>query len=115
MPSRDWHFRIQDILECMSRINGYTAGMTYETFCANQLVIDAVVRNLEVIGEAANHVPAGIQQRYPDLPWVEMRGIRNLLIHEYFGISIEIVWKTVQENLPPVEPKLQALLRQEDR
>lgn len=109
MPSRDWRFRIQDILECLARIANYTAGMSYESFRENQLVIDAVVR------EAANHVPDDLQQRYPDLPWIEMRGMRNLLIHEYFGVSIEIIWKTVQENLPPLTPILQALLQQEDR
>ena len=110
MPSRDWQFRIQDILECISRIDSYTTGMTYPAFRDNQLVIDAVVRNLEVIGEAANHVPAEVQLRFPDLPWAEMRGIRNLLIHEYFGVSVEIVWKTVRENLPSIVPGLQELL-----
>lgn len=113
MPSRAWRFRIQDILECISRIEAYTAGMTYPTFRENQMVIDAVVRNLEIIGEAASHVPAEVQQRHPHLPWDEMRGIRNVLIHEYFGVSVEIVWKTVRENLPQVILDLEALLRQE--
>lgn len=92
MPSRDWRFRIQDILECIARIETYTAGMTYPSFSKNQLVIDAVVRNLEIIGEAASRVPVEVQQLHPALPWVEMRGIRNVLIHEYFGASVEIVW-----------------------
>lgn len=113
MPARDWRFRIEDILECIARINGYTSGMTFESFQENQLVIDAVVRNLEIIGEAANHIPAEFQQRYPELPWLEMRGIRNLLIHEYFGVSVEIVWRTVRENLPPVATRLENLLTQE--
>jgi uncharacterized protein with HEPN domain len=111
MPSRDWRFRIQDILECMGRIAEYTAGMTYETFLSNRLVIDAVVRNLEVIGEAARHIPEKVQRQFPDIPWVEMKGMRNLLIHEYFGVSLEIVWKTVRENLPPVELKLKDVLK----
>ena len=111
MPSRVWRFRIQDILECISRIDSYTAGMSYQSFRENQMVIDAVVRNLEIIGEAANNVPTEVQQRHPDLPWIEMRGIRNLLIHEYFGVSVEIVWKTVLENLPPVAKRLQELLQ----
>jgi len=113
MPARDWRFRIDDILECIARITGYTNGMTFESFQKSQLVIDAVVRNLEIIGEAANHIPTELQQRYPDLPWFEMRGIRNLLIHEYFGVSVEIVWRTVREDLPPVATKLKELLRQE--
>lgn len=111
MPVRDWRFRIQDILECMDRIAEYTAGMSYEAFLGNRLVIDAVVRNLEVIGEAARHIPDDVQTRFPHVPWVEMKGMRNILIHEYFGVSLEIVWKTVQENLPPVEPKLRELLK----
>ena len=113
MPSRAWRFRIEDILESISRIETYTAGMTYASFRENQLVIDAVVRNLEIIGEAAGHVPIEIQQRHPDLPWVEMRGMRNLLIHEYFGISVEIIWKTTRENLPQVAAGLDRVLQQE--
>ncbi|HXV21826.1 MAG TPA: DUF86 domain-containing protein [Desulfuromonadales bacterium] len=95
----------------MDRIAEYTAGMSYEAFLGNRLVIDAVVRNLEVIGEAARHIPDDVQTRFPHVPWVEMKGMRNILIHEYFGVSLEIVWKTVQENLPPVEPKLRELLK----
>lgn len=112
MPVRDWRFRIQDILECMDRIAEYTAGMSYEDFLDNRLVIDAVVRNLEVVGEAARHIPDEVQTRFPDIPWVEMKGMRNILIHEYFGVSLEIVWKTVRDNLPPVESKLKEVLKQ---
>jgi uncharacterized protein with HEPN domain len=86
--------------------------MSYEAFLGNRLVIDAVVRNLEVIGEAARHIPDDVQTRFPDVPWVEMKGMRNILIHEYFGVSLEIVWKTVRENLPPVEPMLRKVLKQ---
>jgi uncharacterized protein with HEPN domain len=96
----------------MDRIAEYTAGMSYEAFLGNRLVIDAVVRNLEVIGEAARHIPDDVQTRFPDVPWVEMKGMRNILIHEYFGVSLEIVWKTVRENLPPVEPMLRKILKQ---
>jgi uncharacterized protein with HEPN domain len=95
----------------MGLIAEYTAGMPYEAFLENRLVIDAVVRNLEVIGEAARHIPDEVQSRYPDLPWVEMKGMRNILIHEYFGISLEIIWKTVRDNLPPVEKRLKILVK----
>jgi uncharacterized protein with HEPN domain len=96
----------------MDRIAEYTTGVSYEAFLGNRLVIDAVVRNLEVIGEAARHIPDDVQTRFPDVPWVEMKGMRNILIHEYFGVSLEIVWKTVRENLPPVEPMLRKILKQ---
>jgi hypothetical protein len=75
----------------MERIAEYTAGMSYEAFLGNRLVIDAVVRNLEVIGEAARHIPEKVQRQFPDIPWVEMKGMRNILIHEYFGVSLEIL------------------------
>ena len=108
--SRDWHLRIEDILECLARIAEYTQGLNEETFAANSLVFDAVIRNLEVIGEAARHIPDSVQSQYSDIPWAEMKGMRNLLIHEYFGVSLPIVWATVQNNLPPLRRQLRRLL-----
>jgi uncharacterized protein with HEPN domain len=114
MPVRDWRLRIQDILDRIRRIERYTAGMTLESFEADERTIDAVVRNLEVIGEAARHVPEDVLLRYPGIPWAEMRGMRNLLIHEYFGVSLPILWHTVRHNLPPLVGNLQQILDQAD-
>lgn len=112
MSPRDWRLRIQDMLEAIERIQDYTAGMNAVDFCADRKTIDAVIRNLEVIGEAARHVPDEIVAQYPELPWEEMRGMRNILIHEYFGVSVPILWHTVTANLPLLAPKLCELLAQ---
>jgi len=108
--SRDWRLRIEDILESIAKINDYATGHTVETFGQNSLVIDAVVRNLEIIGEAATHLPEEIQRRHTEIPWQEMKGMRNLLAHEYFGVSTPIVWTTIQNNLPPLVPLLKKML-----
>ena len=110
MPPRDWTFRIEDILAAIEKIGRYTEGLNFEAFAADDRTVDAVIRNLEIIGEAATHIPQEIQLHYPDLPWSEMRGIRNLLIHEYFGVSLPILWETARKNLPPLAPPLRAML-----
>jgi uncharacterized protein with HEPN domain len=110
MSSRDWRLRIEDILEAIGRITHYTDGMTWETFNADQKTLDAVIRNIEVIGEAARNVPDDIVAQYADLPWAEMRAMRNILIHEYFLISVPILWHTVTEDLAPLVPALRCIL-----
>ena len=71
--------------------------MNFEEWSLDRKTIDAVIRNVEIIGEAANHIPSEVQNRYPEIPWMQMRGIRNILIHVYFGIDTEIIWKTITE------------------
>ena len=110
MPPREWIFRIKDIVERIERIGGYVEGLSEQQFRGNSLIVDAVIRNLEVIGEAASHLPEDVQNAHPDIPWKEMRGMRNLLIHEYFGISLPIIWRTVVHDLPPLLPVLSDLL-----
>ena len=73
-----------------------------------------MVRNLEVVGEAARHIPPEIESRYSDVPWGEMRGMRNVLVHEYFGVNLTIPWHTVVHNLPPVIKMLEKILASED-
>jgi uncharacterized protein with HEPN domain len=111
MPPREWRFRINDILEAIEKVCRYTEGMSFGTFSADEKTVDAVVRNLEIIGEAARHIPEEIHNEFPDLPWAEMRGIRNVLIHEYFGVSLPILWKTTQNDLPPLVPILKQILK----
>ncbi len=113
--SRDWQMRIEDILTCLEKIAVYTQGLTEESFTADSLVVDAVIRNLEVLGEAARHVPETVQQHYAEIPWAEMKGMRNLLIHEYFGVSLAIIWATVQNNLPPLRQQLIVLQEEVNR
>ena len=113
MPYREWKLRIEDILESVSKINHYIGGMNFEKFCPDEKTVDATVRNLTVIGEAARHIPNEVQQRYPRVPWAEMRGMRNIVVHEYFGISLAILWHTITQDLPPVVPMLNKILERE--
>jgi uncharacterized protein with HEPN domain len=101
-----WDIRIADIIEAIENALDYSAGITFEQFAADRKTIDAVVRNLIVIGEAATHLPEDFIAKHPDLPWREMRDMRNIVVHEYFGVDNLIVWKTVQNNLPPLLPQL---------
>ncbi len=84
--------------------------MDFSAWGSDRKTIDAVVRNFGIIGEAANHIPPEIQSRFPDIPWSQMRGIRNVLIHEYFGVDEEVLWETVQNDLPALQEKLNRLL-----
>ncbi len=94
---------LNDILESISDIREFTAGMTTESFSGDKKTIKAVVRSLEVIGEAAGKIPDQIRDRYPEIPWQEITGMRNRLIHEYFGIDLDIVWQTIEEDLEPLD------------
>jgi len=110
VPSRDWRFRIQDILASIAKIQEYTTGITYKDFLEDPKTQDAVIRNFITIGEAANHVPDDITRRFPDIPWDKMRDMRNVVVHEYFGISLLTIWKTAESDLPPlIEPLRQIL------
>lgn len=113
MPPRNWKIRIADILQCIHKIESYTSGYTFEDFRRDSKTIDSVLRNLEIIGEAARHIPAAIKTRHPELPWAEMLAMRNIVIHEYHGVDANIIWQTVKEDLPPLVPLLEKLLREE--
>lgn len=100
MPPRVWHFRLEDIVQAVEKILRYTDGMTFEQFVEDDRTLDAVVRNFTVIGEAARHVPDDLTRDHPEIPWDEMRGIRNVVVHEYFGVSATIIWETAKRDLP---------------
>jgi uncharacterized protein with HEPN domain len=110
LPPRDWRFRIQDILDAIESIRTYTAGLDFTTFESDKRTVDAVVRNLIIIGEAAARVPDSAVRAHPGVPWAEMRAMRNLVVHEYFGVSNRILWDTVQVNLPQLVAPLQTIL-----
>ncbi len=95
----------------MDKIQRYTSGMTVSEFRKNELVLDAVIRNLEIIGEATHSIPLEIQEAHCDVPWREMKAMRNFLIHEYSGVDIDTVWETLQTHLPPLKPLLLAILK----
>jgi hypothetical protein len=95
VPPRNWLFRINDILDAISAVRKYVAGITYEDFVKDRKTVDAVIRNLIIIGEAAVHIPEEICQTYHLIPWPDMRAMRNFVVHEYFGVSDKILWDTV--------------------
>lgn len=103
---------MQDMLEAAQRILAYTEGMDFAAFKEDFKTQDAVLRNLEVLGEAAKHIPAEIADQHPGLPWREMAGTRDRLIHHYFGVNLDVVWGIVEMELPGVVAELKAILVQ---
>lgn len=110
MPPREWGIRIDDIVAAIDAILQYTDGMDRAAFVADRRTLDAVVRNLIIIGEAAGHVPEPVVAANPQIPWARMRGMRDLAVHEYFGVDSDVLWDTVTVNLPAVLPELRRLL-----
>jgi uncharacterized protein with HEPN domain len=110
-PERNWKMRIEDILACIAKIRVYTRGMSFEQFSADTKTVDAVIRNLEIIGEAAGYIPLEIQEKHPELAWLEMRGMRNIMAHEYFGVSLPIIWQAIGQDLSPLEDGLNKVLK----
>lgn len=100
-----------DIIEAIRRIKSYTLDMTYDTFEKNDLVVDAVVRNFEIIGEAAKNIPLEMKKKHTSINWKAIAGMRDKLIHEYFGVSKKIVWATISDDLPDLELQIKEVLR----
>lgn len=110
MPVNDWRVRLDDILEAIGHIAEYHGGMTFDQFAADRRTIDAILYNFAVIGEAARHVPPEVRGRYPGIPWTRMSGMRNVVVHEYSGINLLIIWETATGDLPPIVPLLREIL-----
>lgn len=108
--TRDYRDYLEDILTAIDETIEFTAGMSFEAFCADRKTINAVVRSLEVMGEAAKRIPDDLRAQAPDLPWKYMAAMRDKLIHEYFGVDLGIVWTVIQKELPPVRPEIARLV-----
>ncbi|MHC5056635.1 MAG: HepT-like ribonuclease domain-containing protein [Planctomycetota bacterium] len=109
MP-RDYRVSLDDILEAAARVREYVHGMTLEDFASDRRTLDAIVRNLEVIGEAVKALPEDVRSKGPDVEWRRIAGLRDILIHQYFGIDIEIIWDVVTSKVPPLEEQVRRLL-----
>jgi uncharacterized protein with HEPN domain len=109
MSDRSAELLIGDILDSAEKIQRYTAGMTFEQFTLDEKTADAVARNFEIIGEAANRLSADFKARHPNIDWDRIRGFRNRIVHDYFGIDHSIVWKIIEDYLPDLEAKLRKL------
>lgn len=112
MPPRNWLIRLQDILEAIEKNKQYTRGMSFKKFLSDNKTIDAVLRNFMVIGEAANNVPEKIKTKYSQVPWKKMVGMRNFVVHEYFGVSYEILWRTLKHDLPKLVVPLKKIVKE---
>ncbi|GIW47701.1 MAG: DUF86 domain-containing protein [Deltaproteobacteria bacterium] len=107
---RDVRLYVKDILEAILSIERFVEGMDFEEFREDDKTSSAVIRKFEIIGEAAKHIPEDLRQKYPDIPWKEMAGFRDKLIHFYFGIKYELVWNTIKMELPELKTKIEKVL-----
>lgn len=113
MSPRTWLDRIRDILGCAKNIRDFSNGMTLDTFLEDARTIRAVAFEFTTIGEAARAIPEDVQARYPNIPWSKMQGIRNVLVHEYFRLDEEILWRAIQEDILPLIDALDKILESE--
>jgi len=110
MP-RDHRLYLDDILEAIGNVREYVKGMDYGAFARDKKTRDAVVRNLEIIGEAAGRLPETVRSAAPEIEWRKIMSLRNILAHEYFGVSLPVVWDVVQNKLPPLEKSCRGLMK----
>lgn len=110
MSSRDNNLLLIDMLDSAKKIKKYTANLDFESFMANDMVLDAVARNFEIIGEAANRVEPDFKDLNSQIEWVRITGFRNRIIHEYFGIDYEIMWTIIEENIQDLIIELNQLV-----
>lgn len=110
MIKRPYRMFLEDIGNSISKIEKYIGKLTYKEFLLSEQTIDAVLRNFEIIGEASKNIPAGVRNRHPEVPWKRMIGLRNIVVHEYFGVDLKIVWQIAAKNLPLVRPVIDKLL-----
>lgn len=110
MPKRDDQLLLKDIIEAGNKIIKYTKGLTYESFLEDERTIDAVLRNFEVIGEAANRLSESFKIENPNIEWRKLIAFRNLLIHEYFGVDLVIVYDVINMLLPSSIASLETLI-----
>jgi uncharacterized protein with HEPN domain len=110
---REFILYLEDMLQSMERIEEYLGDLDFRKFKMNYLVVDAIIRNFEIIGEASNNIPGDIQEKYPEIPWRKMYGLRNLIAHEYFGIDYEMIWEIAKNNLPKNQTDLSEIVKKE--
>ena len=114
-PKRVYEDYLRDILDATQKAKRFVEGISFDAFAANDEKVFAVIRALEIIGEAAKKVPKSVQKRCPEVPWPEVAGMRDKLIHGYFGVNLRRVWQTVVEDLPVLQAGVQRILADLDK
>ncbi|MFC1620845.1 DUF86 domain-containing protein [Candidatus Omnitrophota bacterium] len=107
--TREYKDYLMDIIGAIERIEEFTHGITAKGFEKDEKTIFAVIRALEVIGEAAKKIPLPVRKKYSQIPWLEITGMRNKLIHEYFGVNVKVIWNTVKEDIPSIKPLIKQI------
>lgn len=110
---REYILFLQDMVQAIDKIFRYTEGYDFSRLLHDEKTLDAVIRNFEIIGEAANSIPTEIKQKYPDVPWKQMYGLRNYISHEYFGLDLSILWEIIQTNLPVNKEQIKHIIAAE--
>jgi len=113
-PKSHYFDFFNDILESIEKIEQFTTGMNYSQFATDDKTSFAVIRALEIIGEAAKAIPEKIKEKHHELPWKEMSGLRDKLIHVYFGVNLEVVWETIEEDIPKLKPIIAEIIKEMD-
>ena len=111
--NREFILYLEDMMLSMVRIEEYLGDLDFKRFKMNYLVVDAIIRNFEIIGEGSKNIPLDIKDKYPEIPWEKMYGLRNLIAHEYFGIDYEMIWEIAKNNLPQNRIDLELIVEKE--
>ena len=112
MSKRNVRLYIEDVRDAVEKIEKYAEGLNFDTFVKDEKTVDAVVKNFSVIGEAVKKFPQEIKIKYPQIPWTEISGTRNKMIHAYFAIDEDILWKTIKEDLPTFKKQIVEILKE---
>lgn len=107
--ARDLTDYLNDIITAISDVEDFTRGMSYEVFATDKKTVNAVIRSLEVLGEATKHIPTSFRKKHPDIPWSKMAGMRDVLIHDYMGVDLKSIWNVIQNRLQELKPLLEGL------
>ena len=115
MPSRHWQHHIDDMLTAIAEIKEFTAEISFEELQGDRKTLRAILYNFAILREAVRGIPDEVEVRHPEIPWLDLRGMRNIVIHEYFQLDLAIIWQTIQADLDPLAQSLRQILDTNNR